>query len=108
MENKHTRIPWQVTTDAKNEFFWVESLNVAELVASETTQANAELIVTAVNHHDELVEALKAAKSFIGKLRRSISVHPDCEENSEFEDYAFIAQTTEDNIEQVLSKLPKI
>lgn len=58
MENKHTRIPWQVTTDAKNEFFWVESLNVAELVASETTQANAKLIVTAVNNHDELVEML--------------------------------------------------
>ena len=93
MEQKHTRIPWQVTTDAKNEFFWVESLNVAELVASETTQANAELIVTAVNNHDELVEALK----------RLITASY-CIDNIYDEDSLLGAA---ENAEQVLSKLPQ-
>lgn len=51
----------------------------------------------------ELVEILKEAKSMIGKLRRSISVHPDCTIGSEFDDYTTDAQNLEDEIESLIN-----
>ena len=51
----------------------------------------------------ELVEALKESKSMIGKLRRSISVHPDCTIGSEFDDYTTDAQNLEDRIESLIN-----
>lgn len=51
----------------------------------------------------ELVEALKESKSMIGKLRRSISVHPDCTIGSEFDDYTTDAQNLEDEIESLIN-----
>ena len=51
----------------------------------------------------ELVDALKEAKSMIGKLRRSMSVHPDCTVCSEFDDYSTDAQNLEDEIESLIN-----
>ena len=51
----------------------------------------------------ELVEKLKEAKSMIGKLRRSISVHPDCTIGSEFDDYTTDAQNLEDEIDSLIN-----
>jgi hypothetical protein len=51
----------------------------------------------------ELVEMLKEAKSMIGKLRRSMSVHPDCTIGSEFDDYTTDAQNLEDEIESLIN-----
>lgn len=51
----------------------------------------------------ELVEMLEKAKSMIGKLRRSISVHPDCTIGSEFDDYTMDAQNLEDEIESLIN-----
>jgi hypothetical protein len=50
----------------------------------------------------ELVDALKEAKSMIGKLRRSMSVHPECIIGSEFDDYTSNAQNLEDEIESLI------
>ncbi|MBD1430611.1 hypothetical protein H8B04_13760 [Sphingobacterium sp. DN04309] len=49
------------------------------------------------------MEMLKEAKSMIGKLRRSISVHPDCTIGSEFDDYTTDAQNLEDEIESLIN-----
>ena len=51
----------------------------------------------------ELVDALKEAKSMIGKLRCSMSVHPDCTIGSEFDDYTTDAQNLEDEIESLIN-----
>ena len=51
----------------------------------------------------ELVEMLKEAKSMIGKLRRSMSVQPDCTIGSEFDDYTTDAQNLEDEIESLIN-----
>lgn len=56
-------------------------------------------IVVLREKNAELVEMLKEAKSMIGKLRRSMSVHPDCTVGSEFDDYTTDAQNLEDEIE---------
>lgn len=51
----------------------------------------------------ELVEMLKESMSMIGKLRRSMSVHPDCTIGSEFDDYTMDAQNLEDEIESLIN-----
>lgn len=56
---------------------------------------------------DEIVEMLKKAKSTIGRLRLSMSVHPDCEENSEFADYVDLADEQEQEIELIIKKVTK-
>ncbi|GEM_PF-5215701 len=51
----------------------------------------------------ELVKMLEESKSMIGKLRRSICVHPDCTIGSEFDDYTTDAQNLEDEIESLIN-----
>lgn len=51
----------------------------------------------------ELEQALMQAKKMIGSLRRCITVHPDCEEGSEFDDYANSAQEIENEIDEILA-----
>lgn len=53
---------------------------------------------------DEMVEMLQSAQSTIGRIRRSISIHPDCTENSEFADYVNLAHESEEKIEKLLTQ----
>lgn len=48
---------------------------------------------------------LLESKKLLGRLRRSISVHPDCEVGSEFDDYTTDAQNLEDEIESLINKV---
>lgn len=45
------------------------------------------------------------ARGCISSLKRSILVHPDCTEGSEFDDYSSYAQEVEDKIESLIQKL---
>lgn len=56
----------------------------------------------------EMLEMLKATKSMIGSLKRSMLVHPDCELGSEFCDYTTNAQNLEDEIEQLIKEATTI
>lgn len=52
----------------------------------------------------EMAEMLDQAKTTISRLRRSISAHPDCVEDSEFSGYVDLADSTENSIEKLLKK----
>jgi len=52
----------------------------------------------------ELEGALSNSKFLLGRLRRSISVHPDNELGSEFDDLTTDAQNFEDEIEVLIIK----
>ena len=62
--SNHTPTPWRVTK-APHTGRWVEvfSVNPSIDVAHAVGEANARLIVTAVNNHHELVEALRGLLS---------------------------------------------
>ena len=63
-------------------------------------KANAQLLAAA----PEIVEALKESKKTISRLRRSMEVHPDCQDNSEFADYVDLAYEKEDEIDLLIKK----
>lgn len=97
---------------------------VADINSTKTegeANANAELFVDALNtvnvcglspielleQRNDLLAMLFKSKSTIAKLRRSISVHPDCEPDSEFEGFADMAIDTEAEIKQLTKKITK-
>lgn len=57
-----------------------------------------------LEQNNELLDMLRQARLMIGKLKRSMLVHPDCELGSEFCDYTTDAQNLEDEIEQLITK----
>jgi len=79
------------------------SLNINNdgMLPDSEIEANAKLIASA----PEMFEMLKQAKTTICRLRLSISIHPDCEENSEFADYVDLADEKEKQIKQLLTKI---
>ena len=79
----------------------VEDYNSIEAYAIQDVLATEIMVLREKNA--ELVEMLKEAKSMIGKLRRSISVHPDCTIGSEFDDYTSDAQNLENEIESLIN-----
>jgi hypothetical protein len=58
-----------------------------------------------LQQRNDLLEILQKSKRVIGSLRRSITCHPDCLPNSEFDDFGDMAQETEDEIELIVNKI---
>lgn len=54
---------------------------------------------------DEAVDMLKKLKACLGVLRRSMTAHPDCTEDSEFEGFANLAQDHEELADDLLPRL---
>lgn len=77
---------------------------VAERYAQYQTQELLEQNRELLESNESLTSKLKEAKSMLGRLRRSMSVHPDCTSGSEFDDYTTDAQNLEDEIDEVLTK----
>ena len=60
------------------------------------------------NDFDEMLKALKESRRTICRLRLSMSVHPDCVEDSEFADYVDLADSTESYLEKIITKIEKL
>ncbi len=56
------------------------------------------------DREEEIREMLEKARTVIARLKRSMLVHPDHEEGSEFDDLTTSAQDMENEIEQLLNK----
>lgn len=54
------------------------------------------------NLADKLIEKLNEARVIIAQMKRSMLVHPDCTEGSEFDDFTSSAQEIEDQIERLI------
>lgn len=52
---------------------------------------------------DKLSEKLNEARVIIAQMKRSMLVHPDCTEGSEFDDFTSSAQEIEDEIELLIN-----
>lgn len=52
---------------------------------------------------DKLAEKLNEARIIIAQMKRSMLVHPDCTEGSEFDDFTSSAQEIEDQIESLIN-----
>jgi len=83
-EAKHTALPWRVDlvyeTHNHPTRYWEVSIRSGEEIVAyaagatqEEAEANAALIVRAVNCHDELVRSLGLARAFIGEDEPHIS-----------------------------------
>ena len=59
MEKKHSNLPWHVAKQDHGVFLMGGDAQLY-CIAKVDNEANAEFIVTAVNHHDELVDALRS------------------------------------------------
>lgn len=55
------------------------------------------------DREDEVREALEEARTVIARMKRSILVHPDHEEGSEFDDLTTSAQEMENKISEYLT-----
>lgn len=73
-------------------------INVSHDQKIESIMANAKLISNAL----EILCKLEEARQTIATLKRSMLVHPDCEEGSEFDDLTSSAQEIEDEIESLI------
>ena len=84
-----------------------KAISYKPIMASNLASYDKEIIhlIEVPDHEAELLAELKNARGVIGKLKRSIAVHPDCTENSEFDDYSTIAQECEEEIETLIQKL---
>lgn len=56
----------------------------------------------------DMFKMLQEAKSMLGKLRRSMTAHPDCTPDSEFDLFADSAQEMEDEIDKLLKEATTI
>lgn len=109
MEFKGTKGPWMVNPEHQN----YNGNKAMEINYGKDGECVAEIVH---NKHDaqliskapELFEMLNAAKYRLGSLRRSMTVHPDCVEGSEFDDLTDIAQELEDEIEALLKEATTI
>ena len=118
MEFKGTKGKWEVSNEIGVNSYGVKFITIDfegekdsidiyidrridDVKSLEISQADAKLIATA----PEMFDMLKQAKTTICRLRLSISVHPDCEENSEFADYVDLADEKEKQIQQLLTKI---
>lgn len=109
-EFKGTKGSWVKTTDGEANFSgistkknWLMRIQQNGEKSIEEQDANAKLIATA----PELLEALIKAKSTISRLKNSMRTHPDCEANSEFEDYVSLAEQQQDEIVELINKATK-
>lgn len=117
MEFKGTKGKWDLKTNVHkacngDQWGWV-GLNTCDSKSiggcsihwsGQEAKATAQLISKA----PELFEMLKVAKSRLGRLRRSMTAHPDCIEGSEFDDLTNIAQELEGEIEALLKEATTI
>lgn len=112
MEAKHTPGPWfpvqyagfwhiqtedyYTDSDVLNEDHFNEAEYNAKLCASapDLLAENQKL----KQEKEELVEMLEEAEQLFTEIRRSLSLHPDCVENSEFQDLAYGSQEMEEKI----------
>lgn len=71
--SKHTPIPWRVSPHSSKVFCWVERADggskKGQPVLGCDLRADAELIVRAVNAHEELLDAARAALALIRSLK---------------------------------------
>lgn len=106
-EFKGTKGIWIKTTDGEANFYgicteknWLMRIQQNGEKSIQEQEANAKLIATA----PELLEKLLKAKSTISRLKNSMRSHPDCEANSEFQDYVELAEQQEFEIELAIKK----
>lgn len=70
----HTPLPWKVEDcciwGGSNFQDYVAYIRTG--LAKETSEANGEMIVKAVNSHEELLEALRSIASAIGTVERNV------------------------------------
>ena len=87
-ETAHTPLPWKIDPRARTHVVGLDERgicstgghfsNSVDMCALDAENAgNADLIVTAVNHHAELVEALKEMREACAAACRVIATHGD-------------------------------
>ncbi len=89
--------------EREGKFIW-QSFYPDESVFIEQWQRDVEFYFLEVpDREDEMREVLEEARTVIARMKRSMLVHPDHEEGSEFDDLTTSAQEMENKISEYLT-----
>lgn len=95
---------WFVMTMRQARITDAQVNEVAKRYAQSQTQELQEQNAELAESNELLASKLKEAKLMLSRIRRSMSVHPDCTAGSEFDDYTTDTQNLEDEIDDLLTK----
>lgn len=99
---KHTQGKWEVKSGNIVSAIYANDYQVAFISgAREEHLANARLIAEAPT----LKDTLSSARVVLARMRRSMSVHPDHEVGSEFDDLTTESQILEDEIMELIRRI---
>ena len=106
MNFKGTKGNWEFVNTELSDFKLITVISEKEVIAhinseKSTRIANAKLISKA----PELLQKLNESRIQLSQLRRSMSVHPDCTEGSEFDDFTNSSQELENEIQLLIKEI---